>query len=232
MVRYEGKPAMPYDQYALALRPLERVYWSTVGAGGESSVAERAHVIDLARRNPNIVGLFMDDFFHASKHEGDLGVLSIEQLLQLKGEMQAAERPLTLGVTLYTHQLDMPLAPYLALCDDVSLWTWNAPELVDMEANMAKLEALLEVFSVGQLTDSDHRCLKLAREQLGQLQAKNQGVATADLKEILRRLDDADQLSQDDPDRAQAVRRGVIELYGDKPWAESAVTRARAALQP
>jgi len=97
---------------------------------------------------------------------------------------------------------------------------------------MAKLEALLEVFSVGQLTDSDHRCLKLAREQLGQLQAKNQGVATADLKEILRRLDDADQLSQDDPDRAQAVRRGVIELYGDKPWAESAVTRARAALQP
>lgn len=142
MVRYEGKPAMPYDQYALALRPLERIYWSTVGAGGESSVAERAHVIDLARRNPNIVGLFMDDFFHAPEHEGDLGVLSVEQLLQLKGEMQAAERPLTLGVTLYTHQLDMPLAPYLALCDDVSLWTWNGPELVDMEANLAKLEAL------------------------------------------------------------------------------------------
>lgn len=142
MVRYNSKPAMPYDQYALALRPLKGVYWSTVGAGGESSVAERAHVIELARRNPNIVGLFMDDFFHPPEHEGDLGVLSVEQLQGLKDEMSAAGRPLTLGVTLYTHQLDMPLAPYLALCDDVSLWTWEGPDLVDMEANLAKLEEM------------------------------------------------------------------------------------------
>jgi len=142
MVRYEGKPAMPYDQYALALRPLKRIYWSTVGAGGESSAAERKHVIELAERNPNIVGLFMDDFFHAPEHVGDLGVLSLEQIQSMKSEMCAAGRQLTLGVTLYTNQLDMPLAPYLALCDHVSLWTWNGPQLVDMQANMEKLERM------------------------------------------------------------------------------------------
>ncbi len=99
-------------------------------------------------------------------------------------------------------------------------------------AATAKLEALIAVFSTGQLSEADQRCLRLAREQLDQLQAKNEAVAVADLKEILRRLDDADQLAPDDPERAAAIRRGVIELYQDKPWAEPAVARARAALPP
>ena len=63
-------------------------------------------------------------------------------------------------------------------------------------AAVAKLEALLAVFSGGKPTESDRRCLKLASEQLDQLQAKNEAVATADLKEIQRRLDEADQVSQ------------------------------------
>jgi hypothetical protein len=142
MVRYEGKPTMPYDQYALALRPLKGIYWSTVGAGGESSASERKHVLELAARFPNIVGLFMDDFFRTPQHAGDLGVLSVDQIAAMKDEMCVVGRPLTLGVTLYTHQLDMPLGPYLALCDHVSLWTWEGPQLADMQANMAKLEKL------------------------------------------------------------------------------------------
>jgi eukaryotic-like serine/threonine-protein kinase len=97
-------------------------------------------------------------------------------------------------------------------------------------AAVAKLEALLAVYSGGHPDDADQRCLRLASEQLGILQAKNETVAAADLKEIQRRLDDADQMSTSDPDRANAVRRGVIELYGDKPWAEPAVARARGGL--
>jgi serine/threonine protein kinase len=98
-------------------------------------------------------------------------------------------------------------------------------------AAVAKLEALVAVFSVGQPTVSDQRCLKLAREQLDQLQAHNEVVASADLNEIQRRLDDADELSENDPGRASAIRRGIIELYADKPWAEPAVSRARAPLR-
>jgi len=98
-------------------------------------------------------------------------------------------------------------------------------------AAMAKLEALLVVFSSGKLAESDQRCLKLAREQLDQLQAKNEAVASADLKEIQRRLDDADRIAADDRERANAIRRGILELYADKLWAEPAVARARAALK-
>jgi hypothetical protein len=142
LIRYEEKPAMPFDQYALALKPLRQVYWSAVGGGGATSEEERRHVLDLARSFPNIVGVFMDDFFHAPAHQGDPGTLSLDILRGLKAQMRLPDRSLKLGVTLYAHQLDMPLAEYLALCDEVSLWTWNAPDLKDLDANFSRLEAL------------------------------------------------------------------------------------------
>ena len=142
MIRYEDKPEMPFDQYAIPFRALKRVYWSTVGGGGVTSDAEREHVLGLARRFPNIVGFFMDDFFHRPEHEGDPGVLSVEEIKAMKAGMQSVGRPMRLGVTLYTHQLGMPLGPYLDECDDVSLWTWNAVDLNNVEANFEKCEAL------------------------------------------------------------------------------------------
>jgi serine/threonine-protein kinase len=101
---------------------------------------------------------------------------------------------------------------------------------VNPQAAIVKLQALLNVFSGGEPSKSDQRCLKLAREQLDQLQARGQDVSAADLKAIQQRLDTADALSRDDPTQAAAIRRGIIELYGDKPWAEPAVSRARASL--
>jgi len=142
MIRYDDKPQMPFDQYALALRPLKRLYWSTVGGGGRTSDEERQHVLELAKHFPNIVGIFMDDFFHNPTHEGDPGMLSLNQLQSMKAQFQLPERILKLGVTLYTHQLGMPLADYLALCDQISLWTWNAPDLKDLDTNFSRLEAI------------------------------------------------------------------------------------------
>ena len=64
-IRYSGKPPMPFDQYAIAFRPLKRVVWSLVGASGQSSDEERKHVLELAGRFPNIVGFIMDDLLPA-----------------------------------------------------------------------------------------------------------------------------------------------------------------------
>ena len=101
---------------------------------------------------------------------------------------------------------------------------------VNPQAAILKLQALLNVFSGGQPSNSDQRCLKLAREQLDQLQATAEVVSAADLTVIQQRLDAAEALSRDDPEQAAAIRRGIVELYADKPWAEPAVARARAAL--
>jgi hypothetical protein len=142
MVRYEGKPEMPFDQLAISFRPLAQVYWSVIGAGGTTSEAETQHVLDLAGRFPNITGVFMDDFFLGANPGNSLGVLSLEEIATLKRRLAVGGRRLDLAVTLYTHQLDLPLEPYLELCDQVSLWTWKAPDLRDLEQNFAKLERL------------------------------------------------------------------------------------------
>ena len=142
MVRYHDKPEMPFDQYAIPFRRLKQVFWSVVGGAGRSSEEEREHVLALAARNPNIIGVFMDDFFRRAQGEGALGVLSVEELQSLRDQFEVGGRRLGLGVTLYTHQLGMPLAAHLELCDWVSLWTWEAPELKDLEANFARCESL------------------------------------------------------------------------------------------
>jgi uncharacterized protein YPO0396 len=94
----------------------------------------------------------------------------------------------------------------------------------------ARLEALLNVYSGGAPSEAEQRCLKLAGEQLDQLRARAEAVSNADLKVIEQRLDAADSLSATDPEQAAAIRRGVVELYSEKSWAEHAVTRAKTAL--
>ena len=65
MVRYGGKPQPPFDDYAAQYRNVKRLMWSFVGdAGSGTSQEEQDHVLELARKMPNITGLFMDDFFH------------------------------------------------------------------------------------------------------------------------------------------------------------------------
>src|SRR5438105_9709059 len=63
MVRYAGRPCLPLDRYAVPFRPLKRVVWSVVGAGGQTDDDEREHILDLAARCPNVIGVIMDDFF-------------------------------------------------------------------------------------------------------------------------------------------------------------------------
>jgi hypothetical protein len=96
---------------------------------------------------------------------------------------------------------------------------------------LVKLQALVDVFDGAELNTDDQRCLRLAREQIVQLQDGSRGVADEDVRLVQQRLDDADQLAESDPVQAAAIRRGVIELYAEHPWAEPAVARARAALE-
>lgn len=101
----------------------------------------------------------------------------------------------------------------------------------DPAAAARKLQALLNVFSGAKNNKDVEQCLKLAREQLKQLQASAKELSKTQLKELFEMLDRADQLQATKPDQAAAIRRGIIELFGGKLWAEPAVQRAHAALQ-
>jgi hypothetical protein len=138
MVRYEGKPEMPFEQYAVPFRPLEQVVWSVVGAGGATESQERQAVLDLARKNRNFTGVQMDDFFFGKPKDGKIAALSTEQLRELQDRLKSGSKKLNLWVTLYTHQLDEPIQDYLKYCEDVTLWTWKAEDLDKLTANFEK----------------------------------------------------------------------------------------------
>ena len=142
MVRFRGRPSPPYDQYAIPFRPLERVVWSIVGAGGRTQADERDHVFELAARYPNITGVMMDDFFRPSSDGGEPAALSLDALRTERGRLTVSGRRLDLWVVLYTHQLDLPVTDYLALCDRVTFWTWEATDLTHLKDTFEKAEAL------------------------------------------------------------------------------------------
>jgi hypothetical protein len=142
MVRYLGRPPLPFDQYALPFRALQRVVWSVVGARGRADEREQEHVLDLAAHHPNITGLMLDDFFGSEEpaQAEDRAALPSDKLRELRGELTVSGRRLRLWAVLYGHQLDRQLAPYLELLDLVSFWTWDSEKLNGLEANLERLE--------------------------------------------------------------------------------------------
>lgn len=102
---------------------------------------------------------------------------------------------------------------------------------LDPQRCTAKLQALIDLYD--HQTDRSGpvgQCLELAQRRLAQLR-RELDPAVADLRAMVEdRLDRADRLRQAEPDRARAMYRAVLELYGEKPWAAAAVDRARNAL--
>lgn len=137
-IRYSGSPSMPFDQYAIAFRPLKRVVWSLVGASGLSSDEERSHVLELAGQCPNIVGFIMDDYFRPDAS----GSLSVEQLKELRTHLVIGGKRRDLFVVLYQHQLTMPVSEHLGFCDKITFWTWEAQDLKKLESSFDRLEKL------------------------------------------------------------------------------------------
>lgn len=146
MVRYQGRPPLPFDQYAVPLQALRRVVWSVVGATGQTEATERDHVLDLAIRHPNMTGLMLDDFFAGSPedngHTSEAAALSLPDLRELRGRLVVAGRRLELWVVVYEHQLAHSLLPYLELLDTITYWIWDARKLPDLPCRFAALEAL------------------------------------------------------------------------------------------
>jgi hypothetical protein len=138
MVRYNGKPTMPYDQLAIATRSLERVMWSITGAMGEKSPDERDHVLDIAARFPNVTGLVMDDFINWDTGQPEL---SVDELSVLRERLTLPDRSLDLMMVLYSHQLEIDLSMHLRYCTQVSFWVWESSNLAHLDEDFRRFEA-------------------------------------------------------------------------------------------
>jgi len=138
-IRSGGIPPLDmFDQYAISFRPLKRVIWSLVGAGGKTAEDERKRALELAGRFPNITGFIMDDFFH----KDGSGSLSPDELNELRKQLVINGRKRDLYVVVYQHQLELPIQKHLQYCDKITFWTWWSERLTDLEEDFERLEKL------------------------------------------------------------------------------------------
>ena len=144
LVDSHGKPKAPFDQYAVPLRPLKRVVWSLVGAGGRIDPLGQQAALDIAAKTRNITGFVLDDFFKNGEglNPANVAHLSMEQIKDIKKKIKAIGRKLDLWVVFYAHQLNQPVQGHLNLCDKVTFWTWRAEELSNLEKNFTVVEKL------------------------------------------------------------------------------------------
>lgn len=145
MVRYELEPKPPFVEQAKLLTAFDRVVWSIDGGGGGDVDA----VLDLQTALPNLTGVILDDYF-AKVTAGDAetrreGPFSLVSMRRLRQRLDSATRRLDAWVVLYTHELAMEalLRPHLELCDVVTLWTWKASDLANLEDNFGRFEQVV-----------------------------------------------------------------------------------------
>ena len=99
------------------------------------------------------------------------------------------------------------------------------------EQGIVKLRALIELYEPRRDSSGPTgQCLELARRQLKEFQEKLDRSAADHLTLLRERLDRAEELAGSEPARAQEIRKAVVELYRDKPWAAESVRRAERAL--
>lgn len=102
---------------------------------------------------------------------------------------------------------------------------------LDPARGAAKLQALIDVFQDEAASNAETKqCLELARHQLDQMQADLAGKAELQQEVASQRLAHANELLESDPAAAAAIYRGIIELYGEKPWSSELIAAARAQL--
>lgn len=150
-----------FEQYAISFQPLDRVVWSVVGSSGKGGLNELPHAISLAKKFPNFMGAYLDDFIVDARKQPDGRVagrpaLQPDELKRAREQMRPIGRPMELWVTLYTHEINVarkteapayrgcepPLASFLDQFDVLTLWTWNSDELRELEENLVALEKI------------------------------------------------------------------------------------------
>jgi hypothetical protein len=135
----------PFELYAYPLKLLKRVTWSIVDDSGVTLDWEREQVLAMARKTPNFVGLFMDDFFRFPKKpepNPKLASLTVDELRAVQQELKRPGKKLDLYVTLYNEGLDHPIGEYLELIDVITFWNHGTAALANLDQNLTRLAKL------------------------------------------------------------------------------------------
>ena len=139
MVRYDKWPISPYDDLAISLKKMRRVVWSLVGAGGRTSPEERAEVLSLSQRHPNITGFMLDDFWSGGPDGNGGIILPIEELEAIRDSGRE------IWAVMYISELfrKNEIASHLDYIDHATLWSWVPEHLNDLDRKLGMFRDLV-----------------------------------------------------------------------------------------
>jgi hypothetical protein len=148
VIRWEGKPEPPFDEYIKQFHKTKRVAWSIIDGAPQSCEQKKRWAFELHEKMLNLVRFYLDDYFigDAVPQDGQKvspACLSLEQIQELRKETAGLKRKTDLSVVLYSHQLRSEIKSHIDYCDVVSFWTWHATDLVALENNFKKYREIV-----------------------------------------------------------------------------------------
>ena len=146
VIRWLGKPEPPFDEYIKQFHKTKRVAWSVIDSCRHSYAQKKQWAFELSEKMPNLVSIYLDDYFHGASvpPEGQIdspASLTLDQIRNLRKEMDTLKRPTDLSVVLYSYQLaggGVGLKRHIDACDVVSFWTWHATDLAALKDNFKR----------------------------------------------------------------------------------------------
>ena len=140
VVRWRNLPAKAdLPEYMKQFAGTKRIGFSITDSAKESFEEKVRLGLEFADRMPNLTTLIMDDYF---SHGGKLQQADAE-LSRLHDKL--AMRGMKLGVVLYSdaNGVKSEFREVLDICDEVTFWFWNGKNVGGIEAQVAKLRAMI-----------------------------------------------------------------------------------------
>ena len=151
-IKYMGIPNVcviryghPNEEYREQFKEVKRVAWN-LGSSNKSYYALKDYVFSLFETMPNLVGVYLDDFFQGGplvKEKNEKGeefevtpaALSLEEMYKLKQELHARKKRVDLAAVLYSGQLKPEIKHALGYADVISFWTWTGKDVMKLREN-------------------------------------------------------------------------------------------------
>lgn len=130
----------PSEEQAAQVTGFDQVIWRITSDTGFDFSKSIDTVKALAGKHNNIKGVIIDDLTSTEIGRG----MTPEHLAKVREQARSGDVTLELWGVLYTMNFGIPqIGEYMSNLDVVTFWTWEAKDLVDLEANYAKGERVV-----------------------------------------------------------------------------------------
>jgi serine/threonine protein kinase len=169
-----------------------------------------------------------------------------DQVRYYKTELELVQKELELKRRQRLNHSELPTPVEQAYMEAIALMK------TEPEKAMTKLKAIIDVFRSDQQSDQqadvtneikktktirrqqlspEEICVELAFRRLEELEKNIETIKSVQLQKIQKRLEKADEIEATQPERAESIRRGLLELYRNQLWAKEVIKESQRKLE-